>query len=446
MSYIYSSDKAMAGIWRAFVVDISEDTAVSVYIPALHREQMPFKDASNPKAGLLEEVEGNKAGTKMRKCDYPKAQMCAWQMRTQLSVGDAVWVMFENGDANYPVIMGQLGATLPLGNIGGGYSDPDYADTFEKLGTYVGGGTTGNKNGDYIFNELISHGASIAGACGVLANVSAESSFSTALNNGDSGLASGLCQWHPDRWNNLVLKVKENNSKPLDSIERQTSFLIWEISKGYADLWQKICTAEDGQGAYNVGYQMCFDFERPANKAVKSDERGNSARNTYWPIFMYGKIENKKFVNGSDGVIDAAVQWAIKIAEDSTHGYDQSNRKGPDYDCSSFVCAAYRQAGIKVDFLTTHTMYDKFLELGFQDVTDMVDLKTGRGTQPGDIMLEPSSHTEMIASPDGRIVGAHGNKDGKPGESKNNEIYVCNYHNNWGKGWKYALRYKGANT
>ena len=32
---------------------------------------------------------------------------------------------------------------------------------------------------------------------------------------------------------------------------------------------------------------------------------------------------------------EKAVTWAIEIANDPAHGYDQDNRWGPDYDCSS---------------------------------------------------------------------------------------------------------------
>ena len=39
---------------------------------------------------------------------------------------------------------------------------------------------------------------------------------------------------------------------------------------------------------------------------------------------------------------DKAVQWVIGVAEDNSHGYDQSSRWGPDYDCSSFVISAFK--------------------------------------------------------------------------------------------------------
>ena len=47
-------------------------------------------------------------------------------------------------------------------------------------------------------------------------------------------------------------------------------------------------------------------------------------------------------------VIESAVNWAVKIANDNSHGYDQNNRWGPNYDCSSLVISAFEQAGCKV--------------------------------------------------------------------------------------------------
>ena len=38
--------------------------------------------------------------------------------------------------------------------------------------------------------------------------------------------------------------------------------------------------------------------------------------------------------------IEKAVTWALAIANDNTHGYDQQYRWGPDYDCSSLIISA----------------------------------------------------------------------------------------------------------
>ncbi len=46
--------------------------------------------------------------------------------------------------------------------------------------------------------------------------------------------------------------------------------------------------------------------------------------------------------------IEKAVTWALAIANDNTHGYDQQYRWGPDYDCSSLIISAWQQAGVPV--------------------------------------------------------------------------------------------------
>ena len=48
------------------------------------------------------------------------------------------------------------------------------------------------------------------------------------------------------------------------------------------------------------------------------------------------------------GVTEKAVNWAVAIAADQSHGYSQVDRWGPDYDCSSFVISAFEQAGVAV--------------------------------------------------------------------------------------------------
>ena len=120
MDLTFSSDKATAGIWRALVVETKDNGKASVYIPALHKDQMPFNDPESPTQGLISEdpttkelvtSSGRKLSMKLQ--DYPIANQCCWQVRSDLKTGDAVWVMFENGDVNYPVILGSLGKSLP---------------------------------------------------------------------------------------------------------------------------------------------------------------------------------------------------------------------------------------------------------------------------------------------------------------------------------------------
>lgn len=142
--------------------------------------------------------------------------------------------------------------------------------------------------------------------------------------------------------------------------------------------------------------------------------------------------------------INSAVAWAVAIANDSTHGYDQTYRWGPDYDCSSLVISAYQQAGIPVKTngaTYTGNMVAVFLKTGFVDVTAYVDLSTGSGLIYGDVVWR-KGHTEMCCG-SGKLVGASINENGtttggEEGDQTGNEIRVRNYYNG---SWTRVLRY-----
>lgn len=89
----------------------------------------------------------------------------------------------------------------------------------------------------------------------------------------------------------------------------------------------------------------------------------------------------------------------VAIAKDDSHGYSQSSRWGhPNYDCSSLVITVLQHAGLPVkDLGATYTgnMLRPLLQTGFQIVTNTVDLSTGQGLQPGDILLTPGKHTAI---------------------------------------------------
>ena len=96
---------------------------------------------------------------------------------------------------------------------------------------------------------------------------------------------------------------------------------------------------------------------------------------------------------------EAAVKWAINTANDQRHGYSQQSRWGnPDYDCSSFAISAYKAVGVPID--TNKVSYTGNMQgltnYGFRDVTSKVNLNTGNGLQPGDILL--SVNGEKIVS------------------------------------------------
>ena len=149
-------------------------------------------------------------------------------------------------------------------------------------------------------------------------------------------------------------------------------------------------------------------------------------------------------------IINKAVSWAIGVAEDNSHGYDQANRWGKDYDCSSFVISAWQYAGVPVkDNGASYTgnMYYAFIHCGFRDVTNSVNLNTGAGLEKGDVLLNTARHTELYIG-NNRMVKASINElgtvtGGKTGDQSGREIYIGSYYKP-SYGWDYVLRYMGG--
>ncbi len=144
--------------------------------------------------------------------------------------------------------------------------------------------------------------------------------------------------------------------------------------------------------------------------------------------------------------INRAVAWALGIAEDSAHGYDQANRWGPNYDCSSFVITAWQEAGVPVKTAGasyTGNMYFAFLNCGFKDVTNEVKLATGAGLKKGDVLLNKANHTELYIGSN-KVVKASINEKGTTTGGKSGdqgrEIYVGGYYN---YPWDAVLRFMG---
>lgn len=136
-----------------------------------------------------------------------------------------------------------------------------------------------------------------------------------------------------------------------------------------------------------------------------------------------------------------AVDFMVRIANDDTHGYDQTNRNSPDYDCSSLVATALYNAGFPVKPSSwTGNLEEQLRKCGFDDCS--------KPWKAGDIHLSTWNHVNMSIS-ENQIAEATINEKGtvsggQTGDQTGNEIHIANYYEYYG-GWDKHLRYYGKN-
>jgi hypothetical protein len=150
-----------------------------------------------------------------------------------------------------------------------------------------------------------------------------------------------------------------------------------------------------------------------------------------------------------------AIDFAIEFAENNIHGYTQSypERWGTEGDCSSVEIRSQEAAGIPVrsyGATCTGNMKEAYLKAGFTDVTHLINLATGEGLEPADVLLRIGKHTAKFigtyAGKANQIVQAQGNEfggktGGKPGDQTGREIYIRNYYVLENTPWDVVLRY-----
>ena len=294
-----------------------------------------------------------------------------------------------------------------------------------------------------VYNFFSARGWTLNAIAGMLGNMERESNINPglwqSLNYGNYSGGYGLVQWTP-----------------------ATNYTDWASANGYSItdpqgqmIWIDTMTVSSGQWIATSEYNLSFDsfktstqspewlasaflknFERAGVEA--EDERRSDARKWY----------NYLSQSGSSQVIEDAVEWAIGIANDDSHGYDQTNRWGPDYDCSSLIIQAWQNAGVPVKTQGasyTGNMYDAFIACGFIDVTSQVNLSSGSGVVRGDVLLNIVNHTAMSIG-NGQIVQASINEHGETtggqtGDQTGREIYTRSYYN---YPWDKVLRYPGG--
>ncbi len=142
-------------------------------------------------------------------------------------------------------------------------------------------------------------GLNSAAACGILANIEAESNFNLTT-VGDKGTSFGLCQWHNTRYDDLksfcLLRGYDYRS-----LEGQMNFMAYELKTSYQGVYNTMRNVPDtADGAYTAAYQWCYYYERPADLEGASLRRGRNAQFKYW--LRYGGTASGNFnSNGYSG-------------------------------------------------------------------------------------------------------------------------------------------------
>ena len=172
-----------------------------------------------------------------------------------------------------------------------------------------------------------------------------------------------------------------------------------------------------------------------------------------------------------DSRVERAVQWAINIANDPSHGYSQGaenatayrpyegSRDGPDYDCSSLVYYAFHHAGFNIiDNWHKNPAYMSRYN-GRQLVGDadtiFTDLNVDGGwkkyswveaqdnLQRGDILCAPQRHVAIYIG-DGKTVEARGVNNPRGGDwGTGDQGGEIDFYDAYGRGWTEVYRYVG---
>ena len=205
-----------------------------------------------------------------------------------------------------------------------------------RFKVYIGGAASAEKLiFDFLTDSSNGLGLNAAAASGILANIYKESSFRTGA-LGDNGTSYGICQWHNSRYSSLKSWCS-SNGLDYTTLDGQLRYLEHELKTGYKSMLSKFKKAPNtAQGAYDVGYTWCYDFERPANRSAKSVERGNLAKTQFFPKYkgQTGKY-NKAAASVAFGASNASYSDTTTTSSSSSSEESSSSSKSAFSNLSS---------------------------------------------------------------------------------------------------------------
>lgn len=117
----------------------------------------------------------------------------------------------------------------------------------------------------------ISRGWTPEQAIGIVGNLKRESGLQTTI-SGDNGVATGIAQWHPDRYNRL----KQQYGDKSNDFYNQLAFVDWELNnteKKAGDLLR------NSKGVWEAGRIISDEYERPKVKFGNDKTRQSHVSN-----------------------------------------------------------------------------------------------------------------------------------------------------------------------
>lgn len=154
---------------------------------------------------------------------------------------------------------------------------------------------------EFLVNEL---GLPESSALGIMGNLYYESRFSTTV-LGDGNTSFGICQWHNDRFLNLVIFCMKNNYN-IASLEGQLRFLEYELTTYYSGLLNELSRCGiSSSWAKEAAYRFCQVFEQPADFELTATLRGSVAGGALWDSYSElflspAVLENMKMAELAD--------------------------------------------------------------------------------------------------------------------------------------------------
>lgn len=132
----------------------------------------------------------------------------------------------------------------------------------------------GNSNKQSVCLALTTTNLPTNAIAAIMTNMEHESSFNPT-NVGDNGTSYGLCQWHNNRYDNLV-KAYPNNYQTIDS---QIKFLMYELENSYVNVYNSLF--DNNKSHADLTYNFCTKFEIPADTKKTCENRMKSSEKYY---------------------------------------------------------------------------------------------------------------------------------------------------------------------